>query len=134
MHNYKKIDNYEDFSKRRLNPIDFINNYNKCYKKSLIFKDDIINKKKVNIKSIISSFLPVLKNDYKKCMKIKKGGSLLDPVQTDTISNSLHQENLNNIYYTLPRNPDFTNVYNSYDLKPNISVDGFPDISTYSRS
>ena len=113
----------DNFNNKKINPNEFIQRYNKHYNKSLVFKNDMKNKKEVSVKSLISSFLPILHNDWNKSMKIKKGGF-----------NALHQENLNNFFNYFPRNPEFTNVYNKTDLITNQQANNFPEISTYSRA
>lgn len=122
----------DNFNKKKINPNEFIQKYNVHYNKSLVFKNDMKNKKAISVKSLISSFLPILHNDWKKSMKIKKGG--FNPLPTDTITNALHQENLNNFFNYFPRNPEFTNVYNKLDLSTNQVANEFPEISTYSRA
>ncbi len=122
----------DNFNNKKINPNEFIQRYNKHYNKSLVFKNDMKNKKEVSVKSLISSFLPILHNDLKKSMKIKKGG--FNPLPTDTITNALHQNNLNNFFNYFPRNPEFTNVYNKTDLITNQQANNFPEISTYSRA
>lgn len=122
----------DNFNKKKINPNEFIQRYNAHYNKSLVFKNDMKNKKAVSVKSLISVFLPLLQNDWKKCMKVKKGG--FNPIPTDTITNALHQENLNNFFNYFPRNAEFTNVYNKLDLTTNQVGNDFPEISTYSRA
>lgn len=122
----------DNFNNKKINPNEFIQRYNKHYNKSLVFKNDMKNKKEVSVKSLISYFLPILHNDWKKSMKIKKGG--FNPLPTDTITNALHQNNLNNFFNYFPRNPEFTNVYNKTDLITNQQANNFPEISTYSRA
>jgi hypothetical protein len=122
----------DNFNKKKINPNEFIQMYNVHYNKSFVFKNDMKNKKAISVKSLISSFLPILHNDWKKSMKNKKGG--FNPLPTDTITNALHQENLNNFFNYFPRNPEFTNVYNKIDLITNQQANKFPEISTYSRA
>jgi len=122
----------DNFNKKKINPNEFIQKYNVHYNKSLVFKNDMKNKKAISVKSLISSFLPILQNDWKKSMKIKKGG--FNPLPTDTITNTLHQENLNNFFNYFPRNAEFTNVYNKVDLITNQEANNFPEMSTYSRA
>lgn len=122
----------DNFNKKKINPNEFIQKYNVHYNKSLVFKNDMKNKKAISVKSLISSFLPILQNDWKKSMKIKKGG--FNPLPTDTITNALHQENLNNFFNYFPRNAEFTNVYNKVDLITNQEANNFPEMSTYSRA
>ena len=121
----------DNFNKIKLNPNEFIERYNAHYHKSLNFKNDMKNKKSVSVKSLISAFLPILQNDWKKSMKVKKGG--FNPLPTDTITNALHKENLNNFFNYFPRNAEFTSVYNKNDLATNQVANEYPDVSTYSR-
>ncbi len=123
----------DNFNKKKINPNEFIERYNAHYKKSFVFKNDIKNKKAISVKSLINNFIPILHNDWKKTMKIKKGGDL-NPSATDTISNALHQENLNNFFNYFPRNPEFTSIYNKTDLATNEVANNFPEISNYSRA
>ena len=133
MHNYKKIETVEDLNKMRLNPNEFIEHYNYHHKKSLSFKNDMKKKKSVSAKVLITCFLPVLKNDFRKFLKMKKGGNITPPA-TDTISNAVQGENLNNFFYYLPRNPPFTSIYNTFDLSTNTLANQYPPTSTYSRA
>jgi len=119
--------------KKKINPTEFIERYNAQYNKSFSFKNDIKNKKSISVKTLIKSFLPILCNDWKKSMKIKKGGNL-NPPATDTISNALQQDNLNNFFNYFPRHPEYTSVYNNVDLTTNEIANQFPQTSTYSRS
>ena len=122
----------DNFNKKKVNPIEFIQRYNVHYNKSLVFKNDMKNKKAITIKSLITAFLPILHNDWKKSIKVKKGG--YNPLPTDTISNALQQENLNNFFNYFPRNAEFTSVYNKNDLITNQVANEYPEMSTYSRS
>lgn len=122
----------DNFNKKKINPNEFIQRYNIHYNKSLVFKNDMKNKKAISVKSLISCFLPILQNDWKKSLKGKKGG--YNPLPTDTISNALHQDNLNNFFNYFPRNPEFTSVYNKADLSTNQIANEFPEMSTYSRA
>jgi hypothetical protein len=123
----------DNFNKKKINPKDFIERYNAQYNKSFTFNNDIKNKKTISVKSLIKNFIPILHNDWKKSMKIKKGGVELNPPATDTIANALQQENLNNFFNYFPRNPEFTNVYNKNDLALNTVANEYPQISNYSR-
>jgi phage pi2 protein 07 len=121
----------DNFNNKKINPNTFIQKYNTYYNKSFVFKSDMKNKKEVSFKTLIASFLPILHNDWKKSMKVKKGG--FNPVPTDTIKNAVQQDNLNNFFNYFPRNPEFTNVNNKADLSINQVANQFPEMSTYSR-
>ena len=122
----------DNFNKKKINPNEFIQRYNLHYNKSFVFKNDMKNKKNISVKSLISVFLPILQNDWKKSMKVKKGG--FNPLPTDTINNAIQQDNLNNFFNYFPRNPEFTSVYNKADLSTNEVGNNFPEMSTYSRA
>lgn len=122
----------DNFNKKKINPIEFIQRYNVHHNKSLVFKNDMKNKKAISIKSLITAFLPILHNDWKKSMKVKKGG--YNPLPTDTISNALQQDNLNNFFNYFPRNAEFTSVYNKNDLITNQVANEYPEMSSYSRA
>jgi len=119
---------------KRINPIDFINRYNNFYKKSFILSNDMKTKKSVSIKSLISYFLPILRKNYLKSLKLKKGGNLLEPPATDTISYATNEANNKNFFNIFPRNPPYTSVYNGFDLSVNQVANEYPAISTYSRT
>jgi hypothetical protein len=123
----------DNFNKKKINPNEFIERYNTIYKKSFVFNNDFKNKKAVSVKSLIKMFIPILHNDWKKSMKIKKGGNLSPPA-TDTIPNAVQKDNLNNFFNYFPRNPEFTSVYNKTDLLTNEVANTFPQISNYSRA
>jgi len=114
---------------KKINPTEFIEKYNAKYNKSFVFKNDFKNKKDVSVKALIKAFIPILHNDWKK---FKKGGDL-NPKPTDTISNSVQQDNLNNFFNYFPRNAEFTSVFNKTDLATNQVANEFPAISNYSR-
>jgi len=130
----------DNFNKKKVNPNEFITRYNSVYKKSFVFTDDLKKKKSVSVKTIINSFIPILKKDWMKSMNksitkatTKKGGNLVPPA-TDTITNAVQQENQNNFFNYFSRAPDFTSVYNKQDLSINQIGNNFPEISNYSRS
>lgn len=139
----------DNFNKKKVNPNEFITRYNSVYKKSFVFTDDLKKKKSVSVKTIINSFIPILKKDWMKSMNKsitkattkkattkttkKKGGNLVPPA-TDTITNAVQQENQNNFFNYFSRAPDFTSVYNKQDLLINQIGNNFPEISNYSRS
>jgi len=123
----------DNFNKKKLNPNDFITRYNSVYNKSFVFTDDLKKKKMVSVKSLIKSFIPILKKDWMKMKKMKKGGNLTPPA-TDTITNAVQQDNQNNFFNYFSRAPDFTSVYNKQDLATNQIGNNFPEISNYSRS
>ena len=124
----------DNFTKKKINPNEFIQRYNYEYKKSFVFKNDWKNKKNVSVKSLINAFIPILHNDWIKSMKIKKGGDLM-PSATDTLANAIatQNDNLNNFFNYFPRNSEFTSVYNKTDLSTNQIGNEFPVVSTYSR-
>jgi len=128
----------DNFNKKKVNPNEFISRYNSVYKKSFVFTDDLKKKKSVSVKTIINSFIPILKKDWmksnKKSMTTKKKGGNLVPPATDTITNATQQENQNNFFNYFSRAPDFTSVYNKQDLSINQVGNNFPEISNYSRS
>ena len=120
----------ENFNKKKINPVEFIEKYNNQYNKSFELNNDLKNKKTVSVKTLIKNFIPILHKDWKKT---KKGGDVeLKP--TDTIANSIQKDNMNNFFNYFPRNPEFTNVYNKTDLALNQVGNDFPNMSTYSRS
>lgn len=117
--------------KKKINPHEFIDRYNKQFNKKFVFKGEINKKKEVSVKTIITSFLPILHTDWKKSMKTKKGGTLS---QSDIIPNALNQENNKNFFYLFDRAAPFTNVNNKLDMSINDVGNVFPEISNYSRS
>lgn len=132
----------DNFNKKKVNPNEFISRYNSVFKKSFVFTDDLKKKKSVSVKTLINSFIPILKKDWMKSNKKsmtkakttkKKGGNLVPPA-TDTITNAVQQENQNNFFNYFSRAPDFTSVYNKQDLSINQIGNNFPEISNYSRS
>jgi hypothetical protein len=120
----------ENFNKKKINPLEFIEKYNNHYNKSFVLNNDLKNKKAVSFKTLIKAFIPMLHKDFKKT---KKGGNL-DLKPTDTIASNTNQNNTNNFFNYFPRNPEFTNVYNKIDLSTNQVGNDFPNMSTYSRS
>jgi len=132
MHNYKKIETKEDL-KMRLNPNEFIGHYNFHHNKSLVFNAEMKKKKNVSAGVLIKNFIPILKNDFKKFLRTKKGGNITPPA-TDTIANAVQNDNLNNFFYYFPRNPPFTSIYNTYDLTTNTIANQYPPTSNYSRA
>jgi len=128
----------DNFNKKKINPNDFIQKYNKQFNKSFVFPNDMKKKKVVSIKSLIACFIPILHKDWMKVkkndVKTKKGGTSLDPPATDTITNAVQRDNQNNFFNYFPRNPPFTSVYNGADLTPNQVGNEFPPISNYSRA
>jgi hypothetical protein len=117
----------------KIKPNKFLEKYNLHYQKSFKFNKELSNKKEVSLKTLISAFLPILHKDWKKSIKIKKGGDGT-PIATDTIKNSVNDANLNNFFNYFPRNPEFTNVHVKSDLAINQTANEYPAVSTFSRS
>lgn len=115
-----KVKNVVDFMNMRVNPVDFVNAYNKYGNKQVQLSDRLRKTKQMKVTKLILEIAKELNKEFKEQMQSKKGGAEL-----------FNFTNNDNMFYFRDLNPPATNTSLMNDYK----FTGFttPVINTYNR-